>query len=163
MRRRTNSRVGLAAPTVDRQSAYYRDLWRRAKAFRVSFKRDGWWDLWHMHFDWDGQGNKGRWARREHLRATWRAFVRLQQQARSECRIDYQVFLNISEADSASDAVYFHTQNPNADNFPVSFDCSVALNHAPALLHGLVDLERYAVRRSQFEGSTWYVIVPRCL
>jgi hypothetical protein len=103
--RQPSSRLGLFAPIIDRQSAYYLELWKRAKAFRVSFKADGWWDLWHMHFD----------------------------------------------------------SNPNADNFPHSFDSSVELNHVPALLNGLVDLERYAVRRDQFEGSTWYVIVPRCL
>jgi hypothetical protein len=163
MFRQPSTRLGLFAPIIDRQSAYYLELWKRAKAFRVSFKADGWWDLWHMHFDWDGEGNKGRWPRREHLRAAWRAFVRLQQQARAECRINYQIFLNVSESDSASDAVYLHTPNPNADNFPHSFDSSVELNHVPALLNGLVDLERYAVRRDQFEGSTWYVIVPRCL
>lgn len=76
-----------------------------------------WFDLWHTHFDWFGYGNHSFDKRKPHLDKLFRHFELLKQKA-SELKTDYQIWATILDNDSASDALYLHTPNPNRDNFP---------------------------------------------
>lgn len=98
---------------------YYRALHRDAAAFAV--KPDGWYDYMHWHVDWLGMGNLNWAERREHLSALFTMFRRLLTESTS-WPTPHQAWLRIDAADSSQDAVYLHTANPNAENFPNRFE-----------------------------------------
>lgn len=70
----------------------------------------------------------------------------------------YQVFASVTPADSASDAVFVHTPNPNQTPFPMTplGDRTWCL---PPLLAGRIDLSRYRVFRYGSGPSTSYTIL----
>ena len=77
-----------------------------------------WFDLGHTHVDWDGDGNKD-WKNRERFLTE---LFGLYDQYKSELKKyprEYQLWVTIDDNDSGQDAVYIHTMNPNADNFPI--------------------------------------------
>lgn len=98
---------------------YYRRLRRRAEAFELS-RPGGWYDMWHTHPDWRGDGNRGGRHRRRHLEAGFIMSERALRQAAATGR-PMQVFMSIMVRDAAQDAVWVHTPNPNRDNFPFTF------------------------------------------
>jgi hypothetical protein len=98
---------------------YYRSLRREAESFSV--KPSEWYDYMHWHVDWSGVGNL-RWKeRREHLSALFTMFRRVVAETDS-LTSPYQVWLQVDASDSAQDAVYLHTPNPNEHNFPNTFE-----------------------------------------
>jgi hypothetical protein len=110
---------------------YYRTLQRQADAFRV--RPCGWYDYMHWHADWPGLGNL-RWReRRAHLEALFTMFRRLLAET-AEWATPHQVWLQIDAADSSQDAVYLHTPNPNADNFPNAFAGTIWESEVPERL-----------------------------
>lgn len=98
---------------------YYRRLWRRAEAERIP-DPGGWFDMWHTHPDWRGDGNRGAHHRRLHLAAGFTIFERYLAQG-AELGVPMQVFMTIDALNSSQDAVWVHTPNPNRDNFPYRF------------------------------------------
>ena len=98
---------------------YYAALRREVSHYAVTLEPP-WFDLWHTHPDWLGQGNRSWEDRRRHLEAGFLMFRRVDDQLR-EWPVPHQVWFVIDAADSAQDAVYVHTPNPNAHNFPYSF------------------------------------------
>lgn len=139
---------------------YYRKLWRKAHTFRVDLPRKKWCDYWHDHFDWDGVGNQSKLDRRRHLKALFHAFGRAQRELAAQ-PAPYQVFVNISRDDSMSDALYVHTPNPNAQNFPTDFAQRIFLSRVPPLLTGCVDLTRYRIAYQTDGKNTWYTVIPK--
>jgi hypothetical protein len=99
---------------------YYQALQRESAQYSVTLDPP-WFDLWHAHPDWEGHGNRSWEDRRRHLEAGFLMFRRVLAQLR-DWPVPHQVWLVIDAIDSAQDAVYVHTPNPNADNFPYSFD-----------------------------------------
>lgn len=98
---------------------YYRRLRSQAEAFRLP-EPSGWYDMWHTHPDWRGDGNRGGRHRRRHLEAGATMFDRALRQAAESGR-PMQVFMSIDARDGSYDAVWAHTPNPNRDNFPFTF------------------------------------------
>lgn len=98
---------------------YYRKLRADAEAYRIIGK-GGWFDMWHTHPDWDGDGNRGARHRRRHLAAGFTIFQNLLREA-EEAGGSVQVFMSIDALDSSQDAVWVHTPNPNRDNYPFAF------------------------------------------
>lgn len=79
---------------------------------------DDWFNYAHLHFDWDGYGDL-RWKeRRAHLDALFRHYEMLAAACENVKRA-LQVFAIIHEFDSGSDALYVHSPNPMADNYPL--------------------------------------------
>lgn len=73
-------------------------------------------------------------------------------------RGQYQVFVSVTPNDSASDAIYVHTPNPNQTPFPiVSFGERVW--SLPPLLAGRIDMTRYQVFRQGAGRSATYTII----
>lgn len=109
----------LPARRLRGQRRYYRSLARDAGRFTVA--PGSWSDYMHWHVDWRGMGNRSWRARRAHLAALFTLFRRLVSQS-AGWPWEHQVWLLIAPSDSAQDAVYLHTPNPNADNFPNRFE-----------------------------------------
>ena len=93
----------------------------RAAGYRLDCSRSEWFDLWHDHPDFTGEGNRGWKHRRRHLAAAFTILRRVALQA-AGCPRPAQVWLVVDPSDSAQDAIYVHTPNPNADNFPYTFE-----------------------------------------
>jgi len=98
---------------------YYRNLALAAE--KVVVQPRVWYDCSHWHVDWHGQGNFSWGERRSHLLALFAVYRKVLSQI-EEWTEPYQCWLQIDAADSSQDAVYLHTANPNAANFPNAFD-----------------------------------------
>jgi hypothetical protein len=121
---------------------YFRNLHRRASAYDLPFTESDWFDLWHTHPDWLGRGNKSGRYRREHLRAGLEIFNRIENKAKAYPS-QYQLWVIIDRHDSAEDAVYVHTRNPNRDNFPYEYEGVSWSKEVPNLLKGIYDQESF--------------------
>src|SRR5258708_27262684 len=77
-----------------------------------------WFDLWHTHVDWGGEGNKD-WKKREKFLTELLGLYEQYKVSLSKYPRDYQLWVKIDDKDSGQDAVYIHTKNPNTDNFPI--------------------------------------------
>jgi hypothetical protein len=136
---------------------YYRVLHRDAARFAV--QPSGWYDYMHWHADWPGLGNL-RWKeRREHLRALFTMFRRLLAETEG-WTTPHQVWLHIDAYDSSQDAVYLHTANPNADNFPSRFAGVMWDAEIPERLREFVDDPSWQFGRVE-DRWTHFVVRPR--
>ncbi len=102
-------------------ASYYVALEEESRAFRFPQGEVPWFDMWHTHPDWEGDGNRSLKDRERHLRIGRVIFERALEQAVT-WQIPIQVWFVIDPHDAAQDAVYAHTQNPNRANFPYTFD-----------------------------------------
>ncbi len=89
----------------------------------LSGGKDSWFDLWHTHLDWGGEGNKNWKLREGYLKALLNLY-RLICERLKTYPFPYQIWISIYEDDSSQDAVYIHTKNPNSDNFPLTFSAA---------------------------------------
>jgi hypothetical protein len=139
------------------QRGYYRALARDAAAFQVP--RTGWFDYMHWHADWEGLGNLTWRARRAHLAALFTMFRRLVAQTRAWPE-PHQVWLQIDAIDGAQDAVYLHTPNPNAANFPNDFAGTTWDAPVPERLQEFVTDPQWQFGRLE-DRWTHFVVRPR--
>ena len=136
---------------------YYRTLHRKADAFSVS--PSGWYDGMHWHVDRSGRGNR-RWReRREHLVALFTTFRRLLAETEDWSTL-HQAWLWIDAFDSAHDAVYLHTPNPNGDSFPVAFEGTEWDAEVPERLREFVTDPSWQFGRYD-DRFTFFVVRPR--
>lgn len=133
---------------------------RDAQEFELDMGPDEWFDLWHTHVDWDGDGNDGAAARRPFLEALFIILDRLDQQAKAYPH-PYQLWAWVLEEDSSQDAVFLHSKNPNSDNFPLEFDDVDFDAEYPEWLHGIVKEGRHRVGRSTYNDVVSYYIFLR--
>src|SRR6476646_8476013 len=75
------------------------------------------WKNWHMQFDWYGYGNNSFKRRKPHLDKLFRHFDLLVKKT-SDLSLDFQLYAVLLDFDSASDALFLHTPNPNNSQFP---------------------------------------------
>jgi len=89
----------------------------------LNFQDDpnAWFDMWHWHFDWWGFGNNSFKRRKPHLDKLFRHFEILIEKSK-HLKIEFQLFAFILDKDSANDAVFLHTQNPNNSDFPLNWE-----------------------------------------
>jgi hypothetical protein len=76
-----------------------------------------WFDNWHLHFDRKGYGNNSFKRRKPHLDKLFRHFEILVDKTK-ELEKDFQLYSVLLDFDSYSDALFFHTPNPNNSQFP---------------------------------------------
>jgi len=79
---------------------------------------NSWFDLWHIHTDLHGEGNKSSELRKLYLSKLLETFIELKSELYSYPH-EFQVWMIINVEDSSDDGVYIHTKNPNDDNFPL--------------------------------------------
>jgi len=116
-----------------------------------------WFDLWHRHLDWEGDGDLTRQHRNLALWALFKTLHRFEQETRS-VRERCQVFACIHEQEPGSDAIYVHTPNPNGTPFPYEPQVDTWLARAPSWLAGRISLERYDLGMSEHEGKKSYFV-----
>lgn len=100
---------------------YFKNLVNEANNFSPSLENDDWYDMWHYHADWKGYGNfnwKFRLKHIENLCVIFQKFVSELQSYNGP----HQLWLYLNQDDSGQDAVFFHTPNPNGDNYPCKFE-----------------------------------------
>ncbi len=136
---------------------YYRTLRHKAEEFHTSLNGpDDWYDLWHTHFDWYGRGNKKAKARAEHIKALFTAFEKLLNQTKTYQK-PYQAFLSFCDTDSSQDAIYFHTPNPNKNNFPYTFEGVEWGVTVPSFLSPFMK-DNYEIGQQIFQDKKWYTV-----
>ena len=121
---------------------------------------DGWCDLWHTHFDWNGDGNCGI-AERQGFIQQLLTFFRDVEAHTANWTKPKQQWIVIHENDSSQDAVYLHTPNPNRNNFPYAFDGVEWNAEVPQWLHDLIDTETHELGRCTFNGAKTFWVRRR--
>jgi hypothetical protein len=139
---------------------YYRELAKKSRNYAVRMDKKQWCDLHHDHFDWDGKGNAGKVHRLKHLNALFRALRRARIELESYGR-PYQLFAYVDLKNSANDALYVHTPNPNGSEFPNPIESVSVLVQAPPILCARVDSRQYEVRRYSGKSGSIYYVIPK--
>ena len=134
-------------------------LKRRSKRFSVDMQKKQWCDLWHTHFDWDGEGNSSWVARRRYLTALFTALTRARLELAQWGR-PYQLFAAVYPLSSGDDAIYVHTPNPNGTEFPLVHAEAQRLESAPRLLMGKIPRSGYTVYALRTVSNPCFVVVP---
>jgi len=80
-----------------------------------------WFDLWHTHMDWDGEGNADWLTREKYLLASI-AFYKKAAGKMYGYPHPFQMWIIVDTNDSGEDAVYIHSPNPNEDNYPIKLE-----------------------------------------
>ncbi|MFS0592292.1 hypothetical protein AB1L05_11935 [Cytobacillus horneckiae] len=138
---------------------YFRNL-RKATAveqYDLNFGNEGWFDGWHTHLDFFGLGNTSFKVRREHIKAHLALYENLLEKLDTYDK-PYQSWIELNNEDAGLDAVYIHTPNPNADNFPlkienINWHCVV-----PRCLWDLIDMKELNVGFYNTEANSCYII-----
>jgi hypothetical protein len=79
--------------------------------------QDSYFDFWHLHVDFDGDGNKDWKTRKKFMDEQLKAFEYLKTKLATYPH-PFQLWIGVDEDDSSQDGVYIHTPNPNSDYFP---------------------------------------------
>jgi hypothetical protein len=93
------------------------------------------------------------------LKAIFSAFDRALEQLKTY-QAPNQIWIFISQHDSCQDTIYFHTPNPNQDNFPYHFDNFAWETRIPALLLPHIN-QKYEVGGALLDDETWYAVRVR--
>ena len=140
---------------------YFRKLAAWPESIHVRLGGVNWYDLWHVHPDFYGWSLRDGRAHRAHLKVLFTAFRRVLQDLAPSDELG-QVFVSVNTRDSPGDALYVHTPNPNAKNYPFEFPgYSWDLSVVPPLLAEFVELAEFEIGHKVFEGEKRYVITPR--
>jgi hypothetical protein len=139
---------------------YFQRLEGWPDTVRVDVDRDTNCEMWHWHPDVvRGWSLRSGAARRAHLRVLFIAFERLLARTTASDRAA-QVFVNVKQHDSPSDAVYYHTPNAAGISFPYRFDRFAFGGQVPDWLAPWVDHPRFEVGAARIDGEWNYVVVP---
>jgi len=77
-----------------------------------------WFDLWHTHLDWHGESSTDWEKRNRHFENLDQLYQLLKAKLQSYPK-QYQLWILVDPSKTSEDAVYIHTPNPNAQNFPL--------------------------------------------
>lgn len=136
---------------------YFRRLWSLVEGYQLHVEDDSWYDFWHRHLDFWGIGNNRLKVRREHIKAHIVLYSKFLEQLKSLNK-PYQTWVCIHEEDSGADAVYVHTPNPNAKDFPANFEFINWSCELPRTFSDLIDMTQYNVGYYESEfGRVYYI------
>ena len=138
---------------------YFRNMWHQANAecYDLDFGNESWFDLWHTHLDFYGHGNNDLKIRREHCKAHIALYLDLLEKLQTLDQ-PYQSWFEIVSEDAVLDAIYIHTPNPNADNFPLKID-NINWNCAvPHYLIDVIDLDKFTIGQYQWNATNNYIV-----
>jgi hypothetical protein len=139
---------------------YYRKLSKKSRTFSIRMDKKHWCDLYHEHFDWDGKGNASKTDRVKHLNALFRALRRTRVELSTYGR-PYQLFAYIDLDNSANDALYVHTPNPNGTPFPNPIESISVVVQAPPVVAARINVAEYEVRRCTSVNERVLYVVPK--
>lgn len=153
---RENAGIGYPRKRFRHARRYYRTLRRRAESDCIPSGGQGWFDMWHTHPDWRGDGNRGARHRRRHLEAGFTIFERYLAEA-ARIGAPMQVFMSIDALDSSQDAVWVHTPNPNRDNFPFCFEGTEWSVEPPVILREFLRGRPWQLGRAQGSPGFYWI------
>ena len=140
---------------------YFRKLPAWPESVHVELGGSNWYDLWHQHPDFCGWSLRDGPARHAHLKVLFAAFHRVLREVEASPESG-QVFVTVNTRDSPGDALYVHTPNPNAQNYPFQFPgYTWDVREAPSMLAEFINLAEFEIGQTMFEGEKRYVIAPR--
>lgn len=157
---------GLILKKLRGMRRYYRKLLTKVPTYKLELENDHWYDMWHMHVDWHGFGNRNARALDQHLKALFLTFENFQKQLKGWKR-PHQTWVQVHEYDAGQNAVYLHTSNENTDNFPVDIKGVLWDAEVPPHLQRFMR-EPYGFGYFKWEEGIVYVIysketgVPLC-
>lgn len=127
-----------------------------AEKFELNVTASSWYDLWHTHLDWEGEGNTSPEVRAKYLGALFVMFERALLQAKN-LALPSNIWVLFVPSNSEDDSLYVHTPNPNANSpFPYPFE-GVRWGVAPPQeLQPFVG-ERLEVGISEYNGVMYWV------
>lgn len=132
---------------------YFRNLKKEQNldAYDLDFSDDSWFDFWHTHLDFDGYGNDSLKIRKKHIKSLFILLNNLNEKLK-EWGHPYQIWVEISSNDSASDAVFVHSINPNETNFPYKIPhlCKNDIK-LPEYLIDVINLSEYMISSYETE------------
>lgn len=85
---------------------------------------DSWFDFWHTHADWGGDGNKDWEIRKKAIDELVDIYNNLKVKIKNYPK-EFQLFIMILENDSSQDSIFIHSNNPNQDNFPLKIEKTI--------------------------------------
>lgn len=142
-----------------RMSAYWHRAKKKAIAGLERLNFSTWFDFWHTHPDWYSKGNRFPENRAMVAKITYEllCYAEKLSQLRSE---PIQIFATICE-DTASNAVYIHTENPNGTPFPDKFTDTIWDAPPPPELVDVVNEITHIIGKQIFSDETIYIIHSR--
>jgi len=130
-------------------------LLEKATAVNIDTSGSSWYDLWHLHLDMEGAGNKNPEARRACLEALRSAYERALSQLSGWSKPN-QSWVLVDPTDSGQDAVYVHTPNPNKQNFPYEFDDVDWASTIPRWITDVFPASQFQLGRSKNRRHVMY-------
>lgn len=102
---------------------YFKNLNKKKLPEHLNFSgsADSWFDLYHLHVDNKGLGNRSWKARKQHLETLFELADEIQIKL-NQFPKEFQFWIQVDEENSYGDAIYIHTENPNNSNFPIKLD-----------------------------------------
>lgn len=129
---------------------------RKNLAYLDRLDWSSWFDFWHLHPDWDARGNRYPVMRSAVANMTLRLFQYAESKAEGRVK-PIQLWATFCE-DTGDNAVYAHTENPNATSYPYDF-AGVEWGQFPiAGLDSDADLSEYEIGRLNYEGSVQIIL-----
>ena len=145
---------------LDPVEIYYAALLKKAKKFKVGIADYEWFDLSHTHFDMCGFGNYSYSEHRRHLEALFIAYDRARKELK-KCKVPHQLFVLVHSEDSAQDALYIHTKNPNSNSqFPTPLLGKETFK-VPEILAELVNTKDSSLLVNKHGKKKTYIIQPK--
>lgn len=136
---------------------YYRKLSKWADSFKLDLGGpNDWYDFWHHHVDWQGRGNRSGRERNLHLAALFTAFENTLKQLQNY-KEPYQIWLSFTVRNAYQNTLFFHTPNPNEQNFPYLFDDFVWKDCTPNFLAPFMK-PTYEIGCAPWQNDIYYVV-----
>ena len=127
----------------------------------LDFVEESWFDMWHTHVDWDGEGNKNWEKRKEYIDRLVSLYNDLKNRLTNYPK-QFQLWIWILESDSSQDAVYVHTPNPN-DNFPITLKKERGQETKDKRLHDYIAKLGFDIIEDSFENEKQYYLFDRTI
>jgi hypothetical protein len=118
---------------------------------------NSWFDLWHTHLDWNGEGNKSWQKREKYLTKHIELYHKLSEKLKTYPH-PFQLWVEIDEEDADQDAVYIHTPNPNEDNFPLTISSAELPAYAIPELKRFIEQQELSVKGIKTQGGNVYLL-----
>jgi hypothetical protein len=112
-------------------------------------------DGWHTHADWDGNGNRDWLTRKKYLDDLVNFYNELKTRLTNYHK-PYQLWIWIGE-----DAVFFNTPTPNADNFPVTIDNLDGLDFKNRELKDYISGLGFEIIQDKYEEQLQYYLFDK--
>ena len=122
--------------------------------------QDSFFDFWHLHVDFDGDGNNNWKIREKFMDEQLKAFEYLKIKLASYPH-PFQLWIGVDEDDSSQDGVYIHTPNPNCNYFPHVVDNDETVEFKSSELRDYIQKTGLTVIKSKNLDSNYYFLFDK--